>query len=185
MACSTSSDGGAAGGIVNRSRRQLVAFLLFAGVSLYAAIVSTQSQRDIRRIEPQVTQIVRATAVCRASILNHPKQLAACANRIKLGLSACRRDNQCRAAFLALMDSAIREGVVPGGNNPSGLAPGQGKPSGPETQPSPAPTGPDAAPSGLGSVTKGVDDTVQGVTDGVDQVTEELCTVTRVLLHLC
>lgn len=172
---------------MSRGARQTVAFGFVVLVSIYAAVTSHQTQTDINRIEPQVTRVVRATAACKASILDDAKHLAACARRIELGLSACARDEECRAAFLALMRSATREGVVPGGNqNPSGLAPGQGESSGPETQPSPSePSSESVAPQGLDSVLDGVEDTAQQATDDVGQIVEEVCTRTRALLYLC
>jgi hypothetical protein len=168
---------------VNRDARQRIAFGFVVVVSIYAAVTSHQTQTDINRIEPQVTRVVRATAACKASILDDAEHLAVCARRIEVGLGACAHSEDCRAAFLALMRSATRKGVVPGGSqNPSGLAPGQGSPSGPETQPSPsAPSTESTPPQGLDSVVDGVEE----VTGDVEHVVEEVCTYTRELLHLC
>lgn len=155
---------GARGAVVSRERRQLIAFLFIAGVSLYAAIVSTKTQVDVHRIEPQVTQVVHATAACREAALDHPKLLQACAHRIRVGLEACEQDADCRAGFLSLMQAAVRKGVVPGGSNPHGLEPGPGETSGPETQPSPESPGsePRGKPS-LAPTLEGVDDVVERV----------------------
>jgi hypothetical protein len=165
-----------------------VAFGLVVIVSIYAAITSHETQTDIHRIEPQVTRVVRATAACRASTLDTPHHLAACARRIEIGLSACAHDDDCRAAFLALMRSATQKGVVPGGNqNPSGLAPGQGESSGPETQPSPGGPGPEpeAPTAGSGTVVEGVKETAEVAADEVAPLVEDLCTLARHLQHLC
>lgn len=171
---------------MSRTRRQLVAFALVAVVSLYAGFTSYETGRDVKRIEPKITRVTKATAACRAEILDSAAKVADCARRIEVGLSACRRDGECRSAFLRLMRSAVREGVVPGGNNPSGLAPGQEDSPGPETQPSPEGPESDAgAPRGLDSATDDVEEAVEEVADDVDQVVEEVCIRSRELLHLC
>jgi alkanesulfonate monooxygenase SsuD/methylene tetrahydromethanopterin reductase-like flavin-dependent oxidoreductase (luciferase family) len=177
---------------VSRPLRQTIAFIFVAIVSVAAAGLSVSTKKDVERIEPQVTEVVQATAACKASILDDAKHLAACARRIEVGLSTCARDYDCRAAFLALMRSATRKGVVPGGNqNPSGLAPGQGKPSGPETQPSPGSPGPEAETPAAGSGTvvdgtkEAVHETVEGTVDEAGHLVEDLCTLTRHLQHLC
>lgn len=164
---------------MSRERRQQLAFAFIASVSLYAAIVSTKTQSDVRRIEPKVTQVIRATAACRAEALMDAESKRACAKRIRIGLSACRHDQDCRLAFLALVRAAETEEVVPGGNNPSGLGPGSGATPGPEDQPNPVSPGPD--------LTKPITPIVDGAKDTAADALEDVgaCDAAAVLEGVC
>lgn len=120
---------------------------------IFAQQGETQHQVDV--LEPKVTRVVRAAAICSSETIKEKESSDACAARLRFALVVCRHSPRCRAAVLAIVNypppsrspAATTEGG--GARNPSnsGQQPGPGKPgphgdSGQDVVPAPSPVAP-------------------------------------------
>lgn len=121
-----------------------MALLLAGGVAIYLIAQQERTETKVERLEPKVTQIVRATKVC-----THPSPR--CAKLLEIAFESCRRYPSCRAAVLVaiLKPIAAPEEVMPqpshGGQQPSPGPSNPGAPASPQPSPLPAPATPSPA----------------------------------------